>query len=112
MESTQKEKPLPSDMHDIATHGDKDDAVSTTDQLKNQGEIDTVHNDEATKVLATYRGDLSWEPGEERRVRTKIDKRLLPIMCVTYGLQYYDRTMISQAVSLGPTTRRPNLQLG
>jgi hypothetical protein len=62
--------------------------------------VDTVHNDEAIKVLATYAGDEAWEPREEKKLVRKIDRRLLSILCVTYGLQYYDKAMLSQAVSV------------
>jgi hypothetical protein len=61
--------------------------------------IDTTHKDEAMKVLATYDGDQTWTPEEERSVRRKIDWRLMPVLCATYGLQYYDKAMLSQAVS-------------
>lgn len=60
--------------------------------------IDTVHADEAMKVLATYSGDESWTDEEEKKIRRKIDRRLLPMLCITYGLQYYDKAMLSQAV--------------
>lgn len=62
--------------------------------------IDTVHQDEAMKVLATYDGEQSWTPEEEKKVRRMIDWRLMPVLCATYGLQYYDKAMLSQAVSL------------
>lgn len=67
--------------------------------LAEKFDVDTVHNDEAMKVLAAYHGNQVWDGQEEKRVRTKIDKRLLPILVITYGLQYADKTMISQAVS-------------
>lgn len=47
--------------------------------------VDTVHTDEAMKVLANYNGDQAWDEIEEKRLRRKIDRRLLPIMCITYG---------------------------
>lgn len=62
--------------------------------------VDTVHHDEALKVLETYRGDEQWSEDEERKLRRKLDWRLMPVLCVTYGLQYYDKAMLSQAVSL------------
>lgn len=62
--------------------------------------VDTVHDDEAMKVFASYDGDQSWDATEEKQLRKKIDRRLLPILCLTYALQYYDKGMISQAVSL------------
>jgi hypothetical protein len=55
-------------------------------ELKKTLTIDTVHNDEALKVLATYSGEETWDEKEEKLVTTKIDKRLLPILCATYGL--------------------------
>lgn len=61
--------------------------------------IDTIHNDEATRVLAAYDGDETWTDEEERKVLKKIDRRLLWLLILTYGLQYYDKSMLSQAVS-------------
>jgi hypothetical protein len=69
------------------------------EDLKKLGLIDTVHNDEAVKVLVTYAGDEHWEPSEEKKLVRKIDRRLLSLLCITYGLQYYDKAMLSQAVS-------------
>lgn len=66
--------------------------------------IDTVHNDEAVRVLAGYTGDHSWTPQEEKKLKRKLDRRVLSILCVTFALQYYDKAMIGQAVSI---RRRP-----
>lgn len=60
--------------------------------------IDTVHQDEALKVLAAYEGEQDWTEKEEKQVRRIIDFRLMPVLCLTYGLQYYDKAMLSQAV--------------
>lgn len=51
-------------------------------------------------VLAGYSGEETWSEKEETQVRRKIDLRLMPILCITYGLQYYDKAMLSQAVSI------------
>ena len=67
-------------------------------------QIDTLHDDEGVKVLATYSGSRSWDDYEERRLVRKIDRRLLSILCITYGLQYYDKAMIGQAALSGLTT--------
>ncbi|CAI4212648.1 unnamed protein product [Parascedosporium putredinis] len=63
--------------------------------------IDTVHHDEALKVLETYSGDKDWSPEEEKKLSRKIDWRLMPVLCMTYGLQYYDKAMLSQAALFG-----------
>ncbi|KAL4945770.1 hypothetical protein BDV06DRAFT_229953 [Aspergillus oleicola] len=63
--------------------------------------MDTKHTDEAMKVLANYTGDETWEPTEEKHLVRKIDWRLLPLLCMTYGLQYYDKAMLSQAALFG-----------
>jgi hypothetical protein len=68
------------------------------EDLKQTLTVDTIHNDEAVKVLAAYHGDTSWEPAEEKQLVRKIDKRLMTILCITYGLQYYDKAMLAQAV--------------
>lgn len=61
--------------------------------------VDTVHNDEAMKVFAQYHGEETWTEQEERQLVKKINIRLMPILCITYGLQYYDKSMLGQAVS-------------
>lgn len=67
--------------------------------LKETKSVDTIHNDEALKVLTAYIGDQTWTDEEEKKVRRKVDWRLMPVLCLTYGLQYYDKAMLSQAVS-------------
>lgn len=57
------------------------------EDLKKHVTVDTIHQDEAMKVLATYDGPEEWDEAEEKRVTRKIDKRLLPILMATYGLQ-------------------------
>jgi hypothetical protein len=61
--------------------------------------VDTVHGDEALKVIVAAGGDDVWEDLEEKKVVGKIDRRLMPILCMTYGVQYYDKAMLAQAVS-------------
>ena len=74
---------------------------TTLEDLKATTTIDTVHNDEAVRVLAAYAGDEHWTPEEEKRVVRKIDRKLLPLLILTYGLQYYDKAMLSQAAIFG-----------
>ena len=57
------------------------------------------HQDEALKVLGAYSGDPEWSEEEEKRIRKRLDWRLMPVLSITYGLQHYDKTMLSQAVS-------------
>jgi hypothetical protein len=64
--------------------------------------VDTLHQDEALKVLARYAGEEAWTAGEEKKLVRKIDRKLITLLCITYGLQYYDKAMLSQAVSLPP----------
>jgi len=61
--------------------------------------VDTVHGDEAGVILANYTGEQEWTDAEENKLRRKVDWKLMPVMCITYGLQYYDKAMLSQAVS-------------
>ncbi len=57
--------------------------------------------DEAVKVLAAEHGQNAWTPEEARRLRWKIDLRLFTIVLLSFALQYYDKTMISQAAVFG-----------
>jgi hypothetical protein len=79
-------------------HVEKDTNAVQLEDLKKTITVDTLHNDEALKVLANYQGDETWTAEEERKLTRKIDRRLLSILCITYGLQYYDKAMLSQAV--------------
>ena len=74
-------------------------AQPSPDELKQVLTVDTVHQDEALKVLGRYSGDLTWTPKDEKKLVTKIDRKLLPLLVITYGLQYYDKAMLSQAVT-------------
>lgn len=77
---------------------DRNESLSHMPPLGPNKTVDTVHNDEALKVFAEYTGEREWSTAEEKRLRRKIDWRLMPVLCITYGLQYYDKAMLSQAV--------------
>ncbi|KXJ85017.1 allantoate permease [Microdochium bolleyi] len=79
-----------------------------TNNITKTQTVDTVHNDEGLRVLANYNGDPSWEEAEEKKLRRKVDWKLMPVLCITYGLQYYDKAMLSQAALFG---LRTDLQL-
>ncbi|SPN98956.1 related to allantoate permease [Cephalotrichum gorgonifer] len=66
--------------------------------------VDLEHQDEAMRVLATYQGDLEWTEEEEKAIRRRLDWKLMPVLCLTYGLQHYDKTMLSQAAIFGLQT--------
>lgn len=66
-----------------------------------------LHQDKGQQILSDYDGDKEWTPEEEKKLRRKIDWKLMPILCFTYGLQYYDKAMLGQAVRKpSPRTRR------
>lgn len=83
------EESLPDDEKATSTH---------IPDIRKIDTIDTLHQDEALRVLAAYTGDESWTPEEEKKLVRRIDFKLLPLLCLTYGLQYYDKAMLSQAV--------------
>jgi hypothetical protein len=68
-------------------------------ELKSGFVVDTIHTDEAMKIIANYDGQETWDKAEEKRLRKKIDRRLLPILCITYALQYYDKGTICVSCS-------------
>jgi hypothetical protein len=43
------------------------------------------------KVIVAYSGPPTWDAVEEKKLRRKLDMRLLPILTITYALQYYDK---------------------
>jgi hypothetical protein len=82
----------------VPTEQTEDTSHASDEEIQQIKTIDTLHNDEAVKVLAAYRGEESWEDAEEKRLRRKLDWKLMPVLCLTYMLQYYDKAMLSQAV--------------
>ena len=60
----------------------------------------TGHDDEGLQIVTAYSGELEWTKEEERKVVRKINVRLLTLLTVSYGLQFYDKTMLGQAVRL------------
>ncbi|KAF2710354.1 MFS transporter [Pleomassaria siparia CBS 279.74] len=76
----------------------------TLDEVKQVTTVDTVHQDEALKILGRYAGEQTWTSEEEKRLVKKIDRRLVSMLCITYGLQYYDKAMLSQAALFGLRT--------
>lgn len=83
----------PSKTQEVVSGQREAEHVDAADTAKIEAAVDTVHNDEAMKVLASYDGPQDWTEAEEKIVRRKIDKRLLWILCVTYGLQYVALSM-------------------
>jgi len=71
----------------------KDTNATQLEELKKTITVDTLHKDEGLKVLANYRGEETWTAEEEKKLTRKIDRRLLSILCITYGLQYYDKAV-------------------
>lgn len=104
--------PSPAGSDDIERKGS---GPTTLEELRKSTTVDTIHNDEAVKVLAAYAGDEHWTPEEEKKVVRKIDRKLLFLLILTYGLQYYDKAMLSQAVRHSPSPYHrpllPNLKL-
>ena len=86
---------------DIQAHDEA--RLEDVDDLDNVKTVDTVHNDEAVRILAKHGGNETWDAAEEKKLRRKIDRRLMPILCITYGLQYYDKAMLGQAVRFPPS---------
>lgn len=80
--------------------------VETANTIKKSQTVDTLRDDEALQVLANHDGDQHWDEAEENRLRRKIDWRLMPVLCMTYCLQYYDKAMLSQAVSIWKSGER------
>ncbi|ETS84147.1 hypothetical protein PFICI_02172 [Pestalotiopsis fici W106-1] len=78
--------------------------VETANPIKKTQTVDTLRDDEALQVLANHDGDQHWNEAEEDKLRRKIDWRLMPVLCMTYCLQYYDKAMLSQAALFGLRT--------
>lgn len=86
--------------NDHQVHEEKPKTALASEDCQKPVVVDTVHGDEALRVIAAVGGDDIWDEHEEKKLVRKIDRRLMPILCITYGIQFYDKAMLSQAVSL------------
>ncbi|KAH7232705.1 hypothetical protein MRS44_011852 [Fusarium solani] len=68
---------------------------------KPKANVDNIRNDAAVNILEQYAGNPEWSDVEEKYLVRKIDRKLMPLMFLTYGLQYYDKSMLSQAAVFG-----------
>ncbi|KAF2099177.1 MFS transporter [Rhizodiscina lignyota] len=66
--------------------------------------LDFINQDEALKVLNKEHGSDEWDSREERSLVWKIDRRLFSLLLLSFALQYYDKTLISQAAIFGLRT--------
>jgi hypothetical protein len=73
----------------------------TVEDLKHVRTIDTLHQDEALTVLARYAGEETWTEEEEKKLVRRIDRKLISLLIVTYGLQYSD-LVIAFCLTLTP----------
>ncbi|KAF9883321.1 hypothetical protein FE257_003739 [Aspergillus nanangensis] len=71
------------------------DAAATPHDMTNKSKND------AQLLVDTYTGAKDWSPSEEARIRHKIDRKLLTMLCCTYSLQYYDKAVLGQAAIFG-----------
>jgi MFS family permease len=69
-----------------------------------EGDRITASQDEALKVLHKEHGSDDWDKREERALLWKIDRKLFSLILISFALQYYDKTMISQAAIFGLRT--------
>ncbi|PGH19176.1 hypothetical protein AJ80_04145 [Polytolypa hystricis UAMH7299] len=83
MTGHESEKPRDSVSDDVHVSARK------VDDLEKKATVDTVHHDEALKVLPNYTGDETWAEKEEKHLLRKFDRRLLPLLYLTCGLHVW-----------------------
>ncbi|PPJ51104.1 hypothetical protein CBER1_07891 [Cercospora berteroae] len=75
------------------------------DQLNLRLDVLLNPDDEAAKILINYSAAnphlTGWTEDEENKLKRKVDFQLMPILCLIYGMHYYDKAMISQAALFG-----------
>ncbi|KIY63934.1 MFS general substrate transporter [Cylindrobasidium torrendii FP15055 ss-10] len=64
-----------------------------------QVEVDVAQVDTAAQLLSASDGPL--DPQEAERVRKKIDRHILPLMCILYWVQFMDKTTLGSSSILG-----------
>ena len=90
------------------TSGDLPKAIDASSMRKH---IDNNDPDDALKLVGGEVVVLT--PEDERRLLKKIDRNMMPLLCIVYGLNYLDKTTLSYASIMGIKVRFaiPNLRL-
>lgn len=91
------------DIEVVETKSDGHARFSNEKTLRNAESVDSFHHDQAAKVLVDYKaagGPEEWSSLEEKNLIRKIDRRLLPVLAFTFFLTWYDKGILSQAVSI------------
>lgn len=73
---------------------------ATLEHCEISPETKSVAENDALKVISAYTGDREWTPDEEKKLVRKIDLQMMSLLAVSYGLQYYDKALLGQAVSV------------
>ncbi|KAF1813347.1 MFS transporter [Eremomyces bilateralis CBS 781.70] len=86
-----------------ADHLETTTGDNASEIIKQTITVDTLHNDEAMKVLGNARTTdaVDWDEDEERRLVRKLDWKLMPLLFLTFGLQFYDKALLSSAALFG-----------
>lgn len=66
---------------------------------KSDAFVSTKEVDTGAELVAGYVGEL--DPKEGIRIRRKIDKHIIPLMCILYWIQFMDKTTLGSAAILG-----------
>lgn len=79
-------------------HHVEDHRTEEGSELGRTKTADTVHLDEAVKVVGVRASTEDWTIDEEKKLVRKIDWKVLPLLVTTIGIQFYDKAMLSHAV--------------
>ncbi|KZT57446.1 putative MFS allantoate transporter [Calocera cornea HHB12733] len=74
---------------------------SLPDAHAQTGCVDSKQADEAMEIVNNESSAVSFTPEQERRLLRKIDWHIMPLMCIVYALQFWDKTTLSYASIMG-----------
>ncbi|KAJ5742729.1 major facilitator superfamily transporter [Penicillium nucicola] len=75
-----------------------------SDAKKNLKSADSIDEHHGKTLDLIHEGEVEVTNGEARRLRWKLDLRLLPLLCLTYALQSIDKTTLGYAAIFGLET--------
>ncbi|KAL2312157.1 Major facilitator superfamily transporter [Schizosaccharomyces pombe] len=80
----------------------KDGSIKVVKRLTDEKKVfEKAKNDFDEALAIIDDDDFEYTKSEDDKVRRKIDFFILPIMCITYGMQYLDKTAVSYAAVYG-----------
>lgn len=76
---------------------DKKEAYEESSNDVKHPHVSTTAVDTAAALVSG--NDIELDPEEAKRIRRKIDRHIMPLMCILYWIQFMDKTTLGMSIA-------------